>query len=121
MTDQKDSGPQAGTADWNGCAPGVLTGFSKRVHRRQLLILAAKTVGATGCVVAAGLGGWMEYLRRQEISYQYKGMTCSDVRELLPSYLNGRLDAKRSEVLEKHVLKCSTCANLRSKLRTKSV
>lgn len=121
MTDPKSPLKIDRPDEWQQCAPGILTGYSRRIHRRQMLILAAKTVGTAGCVAAIGLGGWMEYLRRMEFDYQYYGMTCSDVRELLPAYRDGSLDAKRSEVLEKHVRKCSTCAEFRAQLREKTV
>jgi hypothetical protein len=121
MTDPNPPSQPDRPEGWQPCAPGTLTGYSRRIHRRQLLILSAQTAGAVSCIAAIGLGGWMEYLRRMEVGHQYYGMTCSDVRELLPAYLDGRLDTTRSEVLEKHVRKCSTCAGLRAQLRGKSV
>lgn len=121
MTDPKPPSQVDRSEEWEQCAPGTLTGYSRRIHRRQMLALAAKTAGVVGGIAAIGLGGWMEYLRRMQVDYQYYGMTCSDIRELLPAYRDGRLDAARSDVLEKHVRKCSTCAELRAQLREKTV
>ena len=117
MTNPSSPNEPAATTKWESCTPGVLTGYSRKIHRRRFLLTAAKTVGVTGCVAAIGFGGWLEYLRRLEGDYQLAGMTCSEVRELLPAYAAGRLVAARSEVLEKHVRKCENCAKLRPQLR----
>jgi hypothetical protein len=110
--------PNTPRSDWGDCPPGALTGYAGRMHRRQLLKLAAKTAGATGCAAIIGFGGWTAYLRRLETEYQFYGLTCADVRDLMPDYRAGKLDATRSGVLERHVRRCPQCARFREELRT---
>ncbi|HEY4262105.1 MAG TPA: zf-HC2 domain-containing protein [Schlesneria sp.] len=112
------SPPNGIPSDWDDCRPGELTKFTQRIHRRQMLLLAGKTIASAGGVALLGAGGWWAYLRQLETNYQYYGMTCSDVRELLPAYRAGRLDSARSEILAKHVRRCSQCAEFRGELRS---
>ncbi len=110
------SQPHDDTA-WNDCPPGALAGLSHRAQRRRLLRLAAQTVSAVAVLAIVGFGGFFWRLRRQMQEYQFFGMTCSDVRELLPDYLAGKLDEKRAEVLERHVSRCPNCAGFRPQMR----
>jgi len=87
------------------------------MHRRQLLRLAATTAGSFGGVSLLGLAGWQMYLRRLATEYQFFGLTCADVRDLMPDYRLGRLDAKRSGILVQHVRRCPQCAQFRDELR----
>ena len=111
---------QEDLTEWNNCEPGLLQGHAGRMHRRQLLQLAVKAGGASVCVAAVGLGSWWVWLQRAESDYQLAGLTCSDVRELMPAYRVRRLDLRRSQLLERHVRKCSNCAALRSELRAQT-
>ena len=36
-------------------------------------------------------------------------MNCEEIGELLPDYLQSRLNADRAEVVEKHLAECVTC------------
>ena len=104
-------------SEWDDCPPGLLTGYAGKMHRRQLLVLAAKTAAATGGVAVVGFAAWFEILRRQEFDQQYFGLACSDVRKLILTYRAGQLEAQRSKVLEQHVRRCSRCAEFRPQLR----
>lgn len=108
------------TAEWNDTANGLLTGYAHRMQRRRLLVLSAKTASVSVCLAAAGLGGWLEYLRRLETDYQNSGLTCSDVRELMSAYRTAKLDAKRRSLLEKHVRHCANCAEFQKELRAET-
>jgi len=121
MTDSNVTSEQKSPDGWKSCQPGELTGYSNRVQRRHFLQLAGRTTGIAGCVVAVGAAGWWEYLRRLENAGQLAGLTCSDVNHLMPEYTAGRLDAKRSQLLEEHVRRCSVCANFRPRLRPATV
>lgn len=105
------------TSKWEGDATGLLTGYTHRLQRRRLLLFAATTTGTTVAASAIGLLGWNAYLQELGTEYQHFGLTCSDVRELLPDYKANRLDAKRSDLLEKHVRKCSNCNQFLNQLR----
>jgi hypothetical protein len=109
--------PDNSPDDWDACRPGLLSGYAQRLHRRQLLRLAVMTGGTCAGVSALGFLIWEQYLRRLETEYQFFGLTCADVRELLPEYRSGRLDAQRSQILEKHVRRCPQCAHFRTELR----
>lgn len=108
------------TNHWEGEAKGLLTGYSRRLQRRRLLIAAA-AAGTTGAAALGGVFAWSAYLNQLANEYQHFGLTCSDVRELLPDYKANRLDARRSDLLEKHVRKCSNCKELLGELRSPQV
>ncbi len=103
---------------WNACPPGTLVGISRRARRRRLLKLAIRTTVAVTAVAMLSFTAWFGHLYWGQREYQYYGMTCADVRELLPAYQSGRLDARRSDVLVRHVIRCSNCAELRPQLRS---
>lgn len=115
MTDQHHQ-----ASDWNHCETGLLSGYAKRMQRRQLLLLAARTGGGAACMAAAGFGGWFLYMQQLELSRQLAGVTCADVRELMPVYRLKKLDKQRSKLLEEHVRRCWNCAKFHSELRSES-
>jgi hypothetical protein len=105
------------TPGWEGDASGLLTGYSQRLQRRRLLIVTATTAGTAGATAILGAIGWNAYLQRLGTEYQHFGLTCSDVRELLPDYKANRLDAQRAALLEQHVRRCSNCIQFLGELR----
>lgn len=107
--------------DWESCPPGLLSKYPQRMHRRRMLTLAATTVASAGCVAAAGFLGFQAYLQRLDKEYQFNGLTCADVRELMPEYRERTLDPVRSDHLEEHVRRCPQCARFRTELREPAV
>ncbi len=114
-----DSRPQ--DADWENCPPGLLSQYPQRMHRRRMLTIAATTVASAGCVAAAGFLGFQAYLQRLDKEYQFNGLTCADVRELMPAYRDRTLDPVRTDHLEKHVRRCPQCARFREELHGTAV
>lgn len=108
---------KSNASHWEAEATGLLTGYSRRLQRRRLLIVAAVTTGTAGVAALAGAIGWNAYLQQLGTEYQHFGLTCSDVRELLPDYKANQLDTKRSELLEMHVRRCSNCKQFLGQLR----
>ncbi len=111
MTDLRPS-----DAAWEACPPGLLSGYPQKIHRRRMFTIAATTAGSFAGVAATGWLGWTAYMHRLETEYQFHGLTCADVRELLPAYRSHQLDARRSELLEKHVQRCPQCQRFRAEL-----
>lgn len=107
--------------DWEACPEGLLSQYPQRMQRRRMLFVAASTAGTTACVAAAGFFGWNLYLQRLETEYQFNGLTCADVRDLMPMYRAQKLDAIRTDHLEKHVRRCPQCARFREELRGAAV
>jgi hypothetical protein len=105
------------TNEWQTEATGLLTGYARRMKRRRLLLVAAAAAGTTGVAALGSFIGWNAYLQRLGTEYQHFGLTCSDVREMLPDYRAQLLDARRSELLEMHVRRCSNCKRFLGELR----
>lgn len=103
---------------WSDCPPGALVSLSRRARQRHLLQLATRTTAAVTAVALLSFTAWYGQLHWGQQQYQYYGLTCADVRELLPAYHSGRLDSRRLGVLVLHVKRCSTCAELRPLLRS---
>jgi len=81
-----------------------------------MITVATRTTAATLLLFCAVFSGWYVYLQTAQPEYQYYGLTCSDVRELLPRLEAGKLDERRAELLIAHVRRCPTCADLRDRL-----
>jgi hypothetical protein len=101
---------------WSDCPPGTLTRAARRGRDGQLLRLALKTGAIALVVIGISFGSWMGNVWWQQRGFQLNGLTCADVRELLPAYRKGTLDERRREMLRGHVARCSICAEFRAEV-----
>jgi len=111
MTDDRDS-----PAGWQPCPAGLLDSLARKSRRARLGALAGKTVALSttlALVVVAGFWGYARYTGRE---YQLNGVTCSDVRALLPRLIAGRLDARLEGMVRRHVGSCPQCQPLAPQL-----
>jgi hypothetical protein len=98
---------------WSECPPGTLTQIAGRAQQRQLVGLAVKTAAIGLLLFGVTFGGWLGNAWWQQRGFRFNGLTCGEVRELLPAYRAGKLDERRSAMLRGHVARCTNCAEFR--------
>lgn len=94
--------------DWVNCPPGELRRLANRLRgRRQRRAVLKAVVAAAAGSVALGGAGW--YWFRPPRDYEYAGITCTRVAELVPVYRAGTLPADLRRQVDLHVAECPHC------------
>lgn len=101
---------------WTPCPAGLLVGRARHARRVALAMLAMKTAAMFLVVAGGTLGTWWGYVQYGVREYQFNGLTCADVRKLLPELQAGQLNPRLEGMLRKHVARCSNCQPLGKEL-----
>ncbi|TWT64023.1 zf-HC2 domain-containing protein [Rubinisphaera italica] len=108
--------------EWIPCPPGTLpslAGNERSRQRRQFLVRAGSTAGAIALATGAG---WMALQKEEPFEDPvYSGIACSQVRELAPQMMMGKLEAKQADQIMAHVEQCDECRALIESMQSKSV
>ena len=105
---------------WTNCPSGLLVGRAQSARRMALGMLAVKTTAIFLVVAGTTFGSWWGFVQYSVREYQFSGLTCADVRELMPKLKAGRLSTRLEEMLRKHVARCPTCHPLGEQLPAKN-
>ena len=115
MTDSNEN-----LSAWTECSPGMLTRLARQSQRnaqhKALGGLAMKSAMSFLILAGTMFGAWWGYVQYNVREYQLDGLTCADVRKLLPELTAGRLNARLEAMLRKHVARCPMCQPLGGEL-----
>lgn len=92
--------------DWKTCPKGELHALADSVRRDDRRQALRRIGGASVAVVLVGGG---IYAVSSTATDPAGGLTCAEVRPLLPAYVNGGLTAKAKQQVKQHLAKCAHC------------
>ena len=106
-----ESSPGPG-ASWSPCPPGAVRRVvaALRAKRRWSAFVPAGTIVAVLLVASVGL--WFavnRYIYGSNDPTSAYGMTCPEVWELLPEFIDGKLSSSQSADIEWHLEHCRRC------------
>lgn len=103
------------SSDWKPVSRGTLAGLALhlRSRRRRALAGRAAAIAALPLVLVA-VGGIAMFLTRPAgmVEFDYGGITCTEVRTHLPSYLKGKVPPAVDQKLASHLKQCPNCQSL---------
>lgn len=110
---------------WQACPTGTVSRMagelrSRRKARTQRRVAVASGVGVALVAVAVGLG--LSIFLRGPTEYRFGGIACSEVRALLPEYLQGALaDRQLAQSIDQHLAECPHCGPLVDQMQASSM
>ncbi len=81
---------------------------ARRSRRRVAVTGLAACLAVTTVWAAVGVA-YVRLALPDESGFEYAGIRCGEVRDLLPEYLAGTLPRTKSAQVRAHVTKCSIC------------
>ncbi len=104
---------------WGECPPGTLvqlsSGLKRNETRRRFRRL---TIPVVIILAAVALGRWYSgHPTDPADGFFYGGISCRQVRQVLPQFVAGAADADLATKIEAHLAKCGTCGHLAERLR----
>ena len=108
---------------WTACPPGSVRGIVRRVRTRRR---NARLREATMMVVCATVIGFAAgYLALPDAKppasmgpFHFAGISCDDVRSLLPALMANRLDADTATKVRQHIMECPECGRLMKEMQS---
>lgn len=101
---------------WQACPAGTINRMagelrSRRKTRTQRRVAVASGVGVALVAVAVGVG--LSIFLQGPTEYRFGGIACSEVRALLPEYLQGAMaDRQLAQSIDQHLAECPVCGPL---------
>ncbi len=108
---------------WTTCPPGSVGGIVRRARSRRRNALLREA--AMMVVLAASIGFAAGYFARPGTkppasagSYQFAGISCDEVRPLLPALMANRLDPAKAAQVRQHIMECPECGRLMKEMQS---
>lgn len=115
--------PQSADQPWIACPPGSVSGIVRRARSRRRNALLREA--AMMVVLAASIGFAAGYFARPGAKspalpgpFQFAGISCDEVRSLLPALMENRLDAAKAMRVRQHIMECPECSRLMKEMRS---
>jgi len=115
------TGRQQNDGHWSACDSGLIADLVQRRRNRRRTVFAAQLAGG------ALLGGLLAFLVTGELrpfaksqsaqEFHYGGISCTEVRSHLGSYLKGDVDEPTAARIRVHLNECPHCAALLKRMR----
>lgn len=97
---------------WNAVPPETLTRAADRARRRDRVRRDTWIGLGLAAVLVVVAVPWMFGLIGTAREYDFGGITCSEVHEVLPAYQEGTLEDETARQVAFHVDKCPRCSEL---------
>lgn len=109
--------------DWDPCPRGKLHQMVRQRQarrRRRLVDRAAVTAATVLLLVVAGVAV-ISFISNSigESTPHFGGIACAEVRDLLPQYAAGSLDAETAAKVDTHLEECPHCRPLWEEMRSR--
>lgn len=95
---------------WEPCPQGTLSGLSQGLKRRRRRAEMTRDAGVMSVLLIALTAGWFA-VRSTKSSEEsrYGGITCAELKQIVPDYLTRDLDQLLVSRIEKHLTACPQC------------
>ncbi|MGD9721441.1 MAG: zf-HC2 domain-containing protein [Pirellulales bacterium] len=110
---------------WIACPPGSVGGIIRRARSRRRKALLREA--AMMVVLAASIGFAAGYFAKPGAKppaprgpFQFAGISCGEVRSLLPALMENRLDAAKAMQVRQHIMECPECGRLMKQMQSVS-
>lgn len=99
--------------DWGPCPRGELERAAGRLRVRKLRRVAGPIAAVAALlVIAVGIGLLAARVSAPPGRYDFGGIKCAEVHDLLPRLLAGTLDPRQTEQVRLHLAQCPICKPL---------
>lgn len=105
---------------WQPCPPGTLRRLAGRWKSRERLKFASQAALLVVGISAVAIGGVFvvgDWSPSANPDAPYGGMSCREVREVLPRFVARELTPDRYERVNAHLMQCSECRQLMESMK----